>query len=1018
MKKLLYLLLFISTGAFAQSTTTLPTPTTAYTPQFRYYGGSADSLKQIWVYSGGKYNRWYTATEIIKLFGRSFNQKIDSIKSANNTWTGNNYFANDITGGTGFSNSWTINVNPTFGRIRLISDGQNEGNFKSGIIFNWDSATPKSLIYSPGIYGNQRLHFGTDILAYIGDVNNTSNAKIDSLKSSNNNWTGANTFSNLQIIPDGLGNSSIYFKNPNGTMSTLYYGAGTANNNGYLDWRGDYFQGKNITASNSVYIDNGSTRFYTLDQTGLKRQSDGKYALFSGAAGSDTSVSNNYVAKMPNKFGANVTGTAGNGFIQLPSQSVSPASSTGNLRIYSDSLNRLSWKNSQHRRTIRVARLSDQTITMPYRLNPTVADSTDVDNNYQAKVYAIPSRYPGANDAAKVQAAINSGLPVWLEKRYDVSAATLIANKDSVSISTAKGVGSLYSNTNAPIFNTNGKSAVTIEYVTFYGSGKSSGNTLQQGIEITGTANNTKVIGCEFVNIGGYAIRTHDRTDNRATGLLGSDIKILNSYGGLYCFNQSEYNSITGIYAQNNGTGFKNFAGNNSITGGQMVQQDTAVYLGAGTNNAHSGITNVAINHSTAFNVYADGVTLNYNFVNCPMYFGNIYINNSNGILFDQGLFGGAFTLTVNNSTDTRFQYPNFLSLFTLVNTGNKPIFIEPRGTYPTSITDAGTYNNYANSRNAGFGDTRIGDIFGRSPGYAFGIKSTTSNALLGIDGLNGSEIRMGYNGTAAFAMSLNSTTINLASVNAAYNLLFNINGNFLGLNADGSSGKNATNLSFWDFKAATTAYASGRMPQATAVPTTRRAGDLYFWTDNHFHTYTTTDQSFAYLSDFTTAGTINNKVLAPNNIYQSSTGTTADSLAFVSSQKHVSKALVAGSGIGITQTASTVTIAAQTNVVEITGTSQTAAGNTIYIPHNASLTTITVPATTTIGTLYQVVGEGSGGWRLSLPAGYVAVGVGSFTTTSGGSLNSTDRNCTLTIRLTAPNKFTVTTSQGTINPL
>lgn len=130
-------------------------------------------------------------------------------------------------------------------------------------------------------------------------------------------------------------------------------------------------------------------------------------------------------------------------------------------------------------------------------------------------------------------------------------------------------------------------------------------------------------------------------------------------------------------------------------------------------------------------------------------------------------------------------------------------------------------------------------------------------------------------------------------------------------------------------------------------------------------------------------------------------------------------KTITAGTNVSVTQGVNSITIAATGNpIVEITGTTQAAAANTIYIPHNASLTTITMPATTAIGSLYQIIGEGAGGWKLVLPTGTVAVGVGGFTTTAGGSLASTDRYCTITIRLIATNKFSVTTSQGTITPL
>jgi hypothetical protein len=124
------------------------------------------------------------------------------------------------------------------------------------------------------------------------------------------------------------------------------------------------------------------------------------------------------------------------------------------------------------------------------------------------------------------------------------------------------------------------------------------------------------------------------------------------------------------------------------------------------------------------------------------------------------------------------------------------------------------------------------------------------------------------------------------------------------------------------------------------------------------------------------------------------------------------------GSGDGIEAAVAGVDYSVPTPIVEISGTSQTANANTIYIPHNAALTTITAPSSTVIGSLIQIIGEGAGGWKLQLQSGYSAKGVGSFTTTSGGSISSTDRYCTLTLRLVAANTFVVTTSQGTLAPL
>lgn len=850
MKKLLIaLILFIPVLSFAQSTTTLPTPTTAYTPQFRYYGAANDTLKSIYVYSGGKYNRWYTATEIKKLYGNSFKQKIDSTLAADN------------------------------------------------------------------------------------------------------NWTGTNTFQLLRLLPQGSNNQEIRFINDNGTYSTLAYFGSITGNNG--DW---VFNGRSV---------------------GTKRLN----AVGSGAlvtVGDD--ANNNVSLNAPGVVGSYTqTLQAKNGVVAL------------------------------------------------------VGDTTGLNGYYQSKIYAIPSKYPGANDAAKVQAAINSGLPVFLEKYYNVSAATLTISSDSTSIYAAKGKGGLYSSANSPIINLNGKSAVTIKDVTFYGSGKTSGNTLQQGLEITGTANNTKIINCEFRNLGGWAVRSHDRTNNRLTGVFVSNTTIRNCYGGYYFYNQSEYNTITGVDIDSTATAYKTFAGNNGIIGGQIVGADTAVYLGAGTNNAHSGFSRVSINHNN-FNVYADGVTLGYSFENCDFYFGNHYFNNSTSIYFNGGRGGfGTYNITSNNSTNIFYNFMDIQSLPTLNVTGQKPIFFRSPffNTAPSNVIDRMT-NSYWTTEGS-FGINTINpDVLNKGADKNFGIKSTVGKAYIAADGASGATIGLGYNTIPKVEYATSSTGITVTTLVTSDFYRHNVNGNFFTQLGTGFSGMVVTPTTFWDFKAATTGGYSARF--LTGVqPTSRLSGGVWF-DGTRLNLYNTADQSLAYLSDLTayvpTTRTIStttpltgggdlsaNRTLGLGGL--TGYGTANQILGMnAAATGYEYKTVTAGSGINIAQSAGAITISAQSNVVEIAGTSQTASPNTIYIPHNTALTTITIPTTTTIGSLYQVIGEGVGGWKLQLPAGYTAVGVGSFTTTSGGSLNSTDKNCTITIRLTNTNKFTVTTSQGTINPL
>ena len=77
---------------------------------------------------------------------------------------------------------------------------------------------------------------------------------------------------------------------------------------------------------------------------------------------------------------------------------------------------------------------------------------------------------------------------------------------------------------------------------------------------------------------------------------------------------------------------------------------------------------------------------------------------------------------------------------------------------------------------------------------------------------------------------------------------------------------------------------------------------------------------------------------------------------------------------------------------VDVTGTSQAIAVNTGYIADNASLCTLTLPATAAQGTVFRIAGNGAGGWLLAQNASQT-VKFGNVATTAGvgGSLASTD---------------------------
>ena len=120
-----------------------------------------------------------------------------------------------------------------------------------------------------------------------------------------------------------------------------------------------------------------------------------------------------------------------------------------------------------------------------------------------------------------------------------------------------------------------------------------------------------------------------------------------------------------------------------------------------------------------------------------------------------------------------------------------------------------------------------------------------------------------------------------------------------------------------------------------------------------------------------------------------------------------VAATLTAGTNISIVNAAGSITISAtgaggfSWNLV--TGTSQSMTSNNGYIANNAGLVTFTLPASSSIGDEMAVVGKGAGGWLVQCGVGQTIV-VGSSTTTSAGSVASTNAKDSFYLVCTAAN--------------
>jgi hypothetical protein len=117
----------------------------------------------------------------------------------------------------------------------------------------------------------------------------------------------------------------------------------------------------------------------------------------------------------------------------------------------------------------------------------------------------------------------------------------------------------------------------------------------------------------------------------------------------------AEYNTFTNFNASGNVQGPYIAAGNTTMIGGSICQNNTGVYLSGGTNNGHGIFSGVNINHNGAYNIRANGVTNGHTFIGC-----HIYGDSSTAglVLFENGstdivIIGGVLDSKVVNDSGT-----------------------------------------------------------------------------------------------------------------------------------------------------------------------------------------------------------------------------------------------------------------------------------------------------------------------------------------------------------------------------
>lgn len=307
-----------------------------------------------------------------------------------------------------------------------------------------------------------------------------------------------------------------------------------------------------------------------------------------------------------------VTGTAGAGYADMISQSASPSSTSGHIKIYSDSLNRLSWKNPTYRRTLQVPYPSDYTARFPYRVTgTTLEDSTHASTTYQAiGTYLTPSStnvvtnkdftsgtntFPTFTAAAGTLTGTTLNSTVVSSSLTSANLATLTATDATLTLSgsyngnTARTVGINLANSNnftsgqtvsiSSLGTTNGNGFTLINPTT-----TTSGVTIQNSPSLllgsrifnTGTSSDNSANVQLYVSPVSAASPTlfNFRIDASANGAAFGNILNLNSFGSLTTTNYTAISSNAGTSTSTLGIGLTN---SSPSTSGATVQNSTVV---------------------------------------------------------------------------------------------------------------------------------------------------------------------------------------------------------------------------------------------------------------------------------------------------------------------------------------------------------------------------------------------------------------------------------------------------------
>jgi hypothetical protein len=166
--------------------------------------------------------------------------------------------------------------------------------------------------------------------------------------------------------------------------------------------------------------------------------------------------------------------------------------------------------------------------------------------------------------------------------------------------------------------------------------------------------NNVKrvnISGLEVSNFDAYGIKVTQTGKSYDYGINVFENYFHDSYCNLKLDSEAEYSSYTGNVFSLSQFGLIVNSGNNLFTNNKINKNRVGLVMNAGVNNSHGSFSACTFNHNSLYGILLDALEFGEVFSACQHWYGDVYVRNSKGIVFNGCQFGRSDVFADGNFT-------------------------------------------------------------------------------------------------------------------------------------------------------------------------------------------------------------------------------------------------------------------------------------------------------------------------------------------------------------------------------